>query len=67
MDELRTVFPKFDLGKPSRQIDRPLRTVYATIDRNGEQTALSTPSRFNAGGIWKAAAETIVEEARQLL
>lgn len=47
MDELRrspaVVFPKYDLGKQSRQIDRPIRTVYATIDRDGEQTSRAIP------------------------
>lgn len=45
---LRAVYPRFDLGKASRQLDRPIRTVYATIDRNGTQAARSTPCRHNA-------------------
>lgn len=32
-------YPKFDLGKTSRQFDRPIRKVYATIDRDGRQAA----------------------------
>lgn len=48
MDEIRTVFPKFDLGRVSsgRHFSSPPQKVYATIDRDGEQTARAIPSSF---------------------
>lgn len=46
MEEIRTVFPKFDLGRMTqvREVHEIPRRVYATIDRNGEQMMRTIPS-----------------------
>lgn len=45
MDELRTVFPKFDLGRirNGHFFSGVSRKVYATIDRDGEQSSRAIP------------------------
>lgn len=43
-------YPKFDLGRSTIRLApfRQIQTVYATIDREGQQTARTMPCRHNA-------------------